>query len=96
VATTVQEALQLAGGFGKMQVVLVLMIVLRVTYATQVIFIMPFMQLTPAYKCTSSVTAEPYNCKPADFCGKSDVHAQIDWNSENSLHNWVEKFDLTC
>ena len=36
-------------------------------------------------------------CKPDDFCGDPNVaNYTIDWTAEESLHNWVEKLDLTC
>ena len=37
------------------------------------------------------------SCKPDDFCGDPNVaNYTIDWSAKESLHNWVEKLDLTC
>ena len=57
---------------------------------------LPYMELIPDYLCTSPSHTSPYKCEPKDFCGKSDVNAKIDWNSDTSLHNWAVQLDLAC
>ena len=58
--------------------------------------IIPINELYPDYECTDATTGEKYSCEPKDFCDNPDVTAIIDWVSNTSLHNFVEKFDLTC
>jgi len=37
------------------------------------------------------------SCIPEEFCGNANVTSYtIDWEAEESLHNWVQKLDLTC
>jgi len=50
-----------------------------------------YFELMPQYVC--SATDKP--CVPEDFCPDLTA-ASVDWSSEKSLHNWVEKLDLTC
>ena len=38
----------------------------------------------------------PYECKPKQFCNDSAITYSVDWDSNTSLHNWVEQLDLTC
>ena len=56
------------------------------------------MELYPDYICTDSEHPEKgaYHCEPKDFCGKESVSETINWDSNTSLHNWVETLDLTC
>ena len=58
---------------------------------------MSYLELYPQYTCTYSNQTAPMTCIPDDFCGNANVTSYtIDYDAEESLHNWVEKLDLTC
>lgn len=54
-----------------------------------------YLELFPAYECQSKTSGEWYSCQPKEFCGK-DVEVRVNWDDEDSLHNWVEQLDLVC
>jgi MFS family permease len=40
---------------------------------------------------------EWFKCTSNDFCTSNEtLEWKIDWTNEESLHNWVEEFDLYC
>ena len=67
-------------------------------------YTLPYLILMPDYMCrskaslTSNDPIESFECKPDDFC-PADSLVNIDyinWNSDRSLYNWVQKLDLSC
>ena len=53
----------------------------------------PFLTLFQNYECL--VENEWVECQPDKFC-ETDTEWRYDFSSDTSLHNWVQKYDLTC
>jgi hypothetical protein len=52
---------------------------------------LPFLELYPAYKCPPEIP----NCTHRDRCfNKQSI--EINYDSDKTLNNWVEKFNLEC
>ena len=94
--TNVDDAIALTGGFGRFQLIMSLICMGNYVRSAFFYYPLPYMELIPDYVCTSPDHTGPYKCKPKDFCDKSNVNAQIDWDSDTSLHNWAEQLDLQC
>ncbi len=54
-------------------------------------FGLTFLELFPKYNCPDEIP----DCKPIDRCLRPDI-VTIDWDSEKSLHNWVDPLNLEC
>lgn len=96
VAKNAQEGIEVAGGFGRMQLLIYSVLVTDAIVTAMILYSAPIMELMPEYLCTDPDHPEPYRCQAKDFCGKPEVKYEIDWSHENSLHNWVEHLDMTC
>jgi len=59
-------------------------------------FQLPYLEKFPKMNCTFANGQVKQDCQPAVFCDAKDVTVEIDWTDPDSLHNWVEKLDLTC
>ena len=47
--------------------------------------------------CTFNDGRTDVSCKPENFCHNPKlVSYEIDWSAKESLHNWIEKLDITC
>ena len=64
-----------------------------------------FFQLQPKYECqrTYGVDYDPmaldegwFDCIAEDFCGKPDIKHRVIEDAPESLHNWIEEYDMTC
>ena len=55
---------------------------------------------SPVYQCKFAGSEEWSECTEEDICGsmigQPDVEWKIDWDHENSIHNWRERLDLMC
>lgn len=93
----VDKYLKKAGGFGCMQLLVVITCMCCFSSVNFFFAQMSYMELYPKYTCTYSNQTEPMHCKPEDFCHNANVTSYvIDWDADESLHNWVEKLNLTC
>jgi hypothetical protein len=54
-----------------------------------------FLELWPQYSCYDEVTQTWNECLQKEFCGTNTVH-KINYDSKFTLHNFVQKLDLTC
>ena len=95
-ATNVQEALKMIGGFGRVQLFVTIVISLNMFRQAFFLYSLPYLEMVPAYTCTSADRPDPYECTPEDFCGNDSITATPDYSVESSLRNWVEDFDLAC
>ena len=61
------------------------------------IMAMPYLTKTPKeYICTYSDN-QTSSCTPNDFCGDPDVLSYApNMDNQDSLVNWIERFDLAC
>ena len=66
-------------------------LVLNFITSGHIFYALPFLELFPDYICPDDVP----DCGPSDHC-KDPSRFPIDWNSERSLHNWVEIYHLDC
>ena len=52
------------------------------------------------YQCKFAGNEEWQECTEDDICGtmidEPDLEWKIDWDNENSIHNWRERLDLMC
>ena len=61
-------------------------------------YMIPWFVQEPIYKCTYSGNEQP-KCISDNFCNDPDnliSNYWVDWSDQYSLHNWIEKLDLTC
>ncbi len=54
-------------------------------------YCLPFLELYPTYICPADIP----NCTHKDRCLNKNV-IEINYQSEKSLSNWVERFNLEC
>lgn len=78
-------------GFGKFQIFAFSAICMCLSSGGYLIYHLEYLLLQPEYDC--NVEEE---CKPEVFCKYEDFEPTVNWKSQTSLHNWVEKFDLKC
>ena len=63
-------------------------------------YILAYMTMLPKY--TDCVFKDPQPKDPEDACNADNICSgevisyEVDWDNIYSLHNWVEKLDLTC
>jgi len=57
---------------------------------TCVLFNIPFIEMVPQFKCQLVGSTDVYDCKEADFCGRSDVSFWIDKTNPLSFYNWAQ------
>ena len=59
---------------------------------------MSYLEKVPGeYLCTYKGISTEVSCSPDDFCEDPNLISYTpDFSAEDSYHNWVEKFDLTC
>lgn len=55
-----------------------------------IFYSLTYLELFPEYICPSGMDT----CGPKDKC--ADESIQVNWDSDKSLHNWVELFNLEC
>jgi len=60
-----------------------------------VVYCLSYLELMPAFECTSATNPVPYACKQEDFCGNPDITYSIVPGPE-TLSNGVEKLSLIC
>ncbi|CDW84323.1 UNKNOWN [Stylonychia lemnae] len=87
---TYDESLLAAGGFGRFQWFTTIFITILFNSSGHLFYGLAYLELYPAYICPQDIP----NCDHTDKC--RDPSIPIDWSSDKSLHNWVEKLDLTC
>lgn len=85
-----EDALALAGGFGRFQWIMSFICMGNYVRSAFVYYPLPYLELEPYYVCTSATNPEPYECYSKDFCGDSSISYSVDWSKDISLHNWVE------
>ena len=98
-ATNVEDALQLVGGFGLFQWIVVLVNCGNYLRSAYTYYAVPYMIQYPEYLCTSPGSTEQYECYPYDepaFCDNPDVTYEVNYDSNVSLHNWIQTLDLNC
>lgn len=71
-----------------------IMIFTSINSSGYILYNLPYLLLYPTYDCKGVLSKD--DCTPENFCPMDDLDPQIIWDSEKSLHNWIEKFDLKC
>ncbi|CDW78574.1 solute carrier family member 5 [Stylonychia lemnae] len=87
---TYNEALLAAGGFGRFQWFTSFFMIMLYNSSGYLFYGLAYLELYPVYKCPTDIP----KCDHTDKC--RDPSIQVDWSNDKSLHNWVEKLDLTC
>ena len=98
------EALVLAGGFGKFQKIAFTCVLFTILSGEFMINTLMFMLLLPVFECEFASSPGLWTkCKQVDFCPTEGVDQQtlatryrINWQSPYSLQNWVQRFGLEC
>ena len=97
------EVMEKAGGFGRFQILATLILITTKMTGDFVINVLTYNELLPDYLCRPIGSTDSdawYECTNEDFCpslgGSDQIEHKVDWNSPTSLHNWVERMDLTC
>ena len=89
------SALEEVGGFSKHQLKWILIQMFCVSMGSFAVYPMGFYELQPTYKCLNE-DAEWYECQSETFCQDPSIIFEIDHDSDSSLYNWVQQFDLQC
>jgi MFS family permease len=55
-----------------------------------------YLELMPSFTCNYVGSTQQFSCQPEDFCSNPELEYRFDYSAENSIHNWVEKLNLTC
>ena len=93
-ATDLQEALELSGGFGKFQLYATIVCIGSELRSACTMFCLPLLELEPTYECL--VDNGWQICTPSDFCSDPSLEHRIDYSNTESLNNWYEKLNLAC
>lgn len=61
-----------------------------------IFYALTYLELWPEYVCDATIKKD--QCNAQLMCDNPDNPAKIhiNWDSTRSLHNWVERLDLTC
>ena len=78
-------------GFGKFQIFAFTVICLCLSSGGYLVYHLEYLLLFPEYDCNGEE-----ECTPEQFCQYEDFEPPVNWKSDRSLHNWIEKFDLKC
>lgn len=98
------HALRMLGGSrGRLQIIACACLVILQQVGNQFFYSMPFYQLYPKLQCFDKVgnilsdDLSATHCTRILACDKRAVdHFRIDWENDNSLHNWMTQKDLIC
>eukprot|EP00347_Sterkiella_histriomuscorum_P007109 403350227 len=105
-AITLDEALKQAGGFGRFQYMTFFVFCLSFWTGGVVVYIIHFMQATPAYQCypktinnvESQFTQkdQSFACVPDQFCNNPNMVHEVDYTSPQTILNYITYFNLHC
>jgi len=97
-AVTVEEASAKAGGWGRFQTFLIILIVLSMWSGGLIEYNIAFLELDPTLNCY--LKANPtlaMTCTREDVCvGDTVLSWSVDTSSNTSLNNWIVEVDLLC
>ena len=91
------------GGYGKHQKIINFIQLVLMCLGNCSLYPVAFYQLMPQFECF--IDQKWQKCTRNDFCENLRVDEEktspvpehrVDWDSDESLHNWVEIFDLEC
>lgn len=85
---TIEEALELSGGFGKFQACQVVICCLTMIRCGLTYFPIPYLELFPPYECQMP-SGNWESCSRELFCANSSIKHRVDFSSEKALVNWV-------
>ncbi len=99
---TLDDAFVRAGGLGKFQLFLLIFYGFTITCASYTLYNIDPLTEKPDYLCLDEATNEwtDVDCDAETICASFDsdepITYKIDWDSVDSLDNWVFKLDLMC
>jgi OCT family organic cation transporter-like MFS transporter 4/5 len=97
VEISAKNCVEETGGFGWYQKLLCFVLFSLFEIVTMLLWGTYLFQTFPIYKCTNIASGATYECSVEDFCAnKEGVHAEINWEDNRSLRNWIVEFDLAC
>jgi hypothetical protein len=97
---TLDEAFVRAGGFGKFQFILLIFYCFTITCASYVTYNIDFLCMRPVYEAFDEETQEWIESDADTICPTLEtdnpLKYRVNWDSVDSLDNWVPKLDLMC
>ena len=95
---TLDKYLNKVGGFGCYQAFSILTVACGFSGMNFIVYHFSYYELFPKYLCTyKNDPTQEVACKPEQFCDDPNVLSwKIDYSNPESLHNWIEKLNLTC
>ena len=86
------------GGLGCYQMFVILTVSTGFSGMNFIIYHFSYYELFPKYLCEYKSDPNTWvSCEPKNFCDDPDlIQWKIDYRDKESLHNWVQKLDLTC
>lgn len=90
-----EDALQSIYGNGRHQIKVQILGVLGYVLGSQILTMMPFLQLYPALLCPDG-HGHLKSCKRELACSDYSFEYLIDWSEHISLKNWMTELDLIC
>ena len=84
-----------AGGFGKYQVLLMILGAIAYPGINFFVYNLAFLELVPKLECLYEGQTDYVTCETTDICGSNDViDYRPDFNDEESFHNWMTEQKL--
>eukprot|EP00347_Sterkiella_histriomuscorum_P021446 403333947 len=94
---TVDQAFELCGGFGRFQYFNALLTIMTMGSSSFFLSSLAFLELEPHYICLKKDSVNVWEeCSASKFCEDQTIQWRIDWENQESLDNFVQKFGLYC
>ena len=101
--TPIDKELERAGGFGRFQVYIVLVVVLGIMSVNLLTHGIAILELEPqepeGFICTDTNNpgSPSYPCEKEDFCDVPGIDYDVNYDSSNeNIYNWYTKLGLVC
>ena len=91
---TFDQVLIFSGGFGRLQLFTTAVLLLAFVSNSFVIYGVEFLEVYPAYETFKNGTWQPIERE--QICAESMAEWRIDYSSDKTFRNWVQKLNLTC
>ena len=96
IATNIDEARELCGGFGKFQLVTLICGTISEMRSISTVFGLAVFELQPKYLCNNSAGYGWYECLPEVFCNDDTIEYKVDYSKPESINSLFNRIHLEC
>ena len=96
IATNIDEAKELCGGFGKIQWITVICGCISEMRSVSTVFGLSVFELQPKYLCNDSTDQSWYECLPEVFCNDDTIEYKVDYSKPESINSLFNRIHLEC